>query len=269
MPTLRRITTAPTFAILTLSIFASPFSSRLFAQEDQSSNFSATEIVRRADQKTRGLSSRSETIISIVRPTYTRDMTMISWSLGDEFFLILITEPTRDRGTTFLKRGTEIWNWLPTIERTVKLPPSMMSQNWMGTDFTNDDLVKQASVIVDYTHEILGEEDVEGLPCWRIELIPKEEAAVVWGRILLWIDKEHDMMLRGEYYDEENYLINVMAGRAPKEFDGIMLPSVLEMIPAEEEGQKTVMTTVNLEFNIDETESFFTTRNMRNVKASD
>jgi len=263
MPTVKCITIALTFAILAPSLLTPPSSSLLLAQPN------ATEIVRRADQKTRGLSSRSETTVSIVRPTYTRDLSMIAWSLGDDYFMILITEPTRDRGTTFLKRGNEIWNWLPSIERTVKLPPSMMSQNWMGTDFTNDDLVKQASIIVDYTHEIVGEEDIEGIPSWKIELIPKEDAAVVWGRILLWIDKEYDMMLRGEYYDEDDYLVNIMTGKKPTKYDGIMLPSILEMIPAEKEGQKTVMTTVSLEFNIDESESFFTTRNMRNVTASD
>ena len=230
---------------------------------------SATEIVRRADQKTRGLSSRSETVVTIVRPSYTREIAMISWSVGDDLFMILITEPSRDEGTTFLKRGKEIWNWLPTIERTVKLPPSMMSQNWMGTDFTNNDLVNQSSVVVDYTHEIVGEEDLQGLPCWKIELIPTEDAAVVWGRILLWIDKEHDMMLRGEYYDEDDYLINIMAGREPRGFDGITLPSILEMIPADKDGQKTVLTTVDLKFNINPPQSFFTVRNMRSVRETD
>ena len=229
----------------------------------------ATEIVRRADQKTRGRSSRGATTITIVRPSYTREMSMISWSLGDDYFMILITAPTRDAGKTFLKREKEIWNWLPSIERTVKLPPSMMSQNWMGTDFKNDDLVQQASIIVDYTHEIVAEEEIEGLPCWKIELVPKPDAAVVWGRILLWIDKADYMMLRGEYYDEDDFLLNIMNGLDPKEFDGIRLPAVMEMIPAEEEGQKTVMKTESLEFDIDLPDNFFTVRNMRSVRASD
>jgi outer membrane lipoprotein-sorting protein len=261
------ITTALTFAILAPSLLT-PSSSLLYGQAAPDSDFDATEVVRRADQKTRGRSSRNEVTVSVVRPTYTRDMSMISWSLGDDYFMILVTEPKRDEGTTFLKRGKEIWNWIPSIERTVKLPPSMMSQNWMGTDFTNDDLVKQASIIVDYSHALVGEEEVEGLPCWKIELIPKEDAAVVWGRILLWIDKEHDMMLRGEYYDEDDYLINVMMGKEPKEFDGLTLPAVLEMIPAEEEGQKTVMSTISLDFDITVPDGFFTVRNMRSVRES-
>ncbi|MFN3939762.1 MAG: outer membrane lipoprotein-sorting protein, partial [Chitinophagales bacterium] len=102
---------------------------------------SAVEIVQKADAKMRGNTSTSEITIQIVRPTWSREMQLKSWSKGDEFALLLITAPPKDAGTVFLKRNTEVWNWVPSIERNVKLPPSMMSQSWMGTDFTNEDLV--------------------------------------------------------------------------------------------------------------------------------
>lgn len=229
----------------------------------------ATEIIRIADQKTRGASSRTESTVTIVRPTYTREMSMVSWTKGDDYFMILITQPRRDEGSAFLKRVKEIWNWVPNIERTVKLPPSMMTQNWMGTDFTNDDLVKQSSMVVDYTHTILAEEEIEGLPCWKIELVPKPDAAVVWGKIYLWIDKEDYMQMKAEFYDEDDFLINIMLGKEPKVFDDITLPSIMEMIPADKEGQKTIMTTKSLTFDIQVNDNFFTVRNMRSVRATD
>jgi outer membrane lipoprotein-sorting protein len=106
---------------------------------------------------------------------------MRAWALGEEYSLILVTAPARDRGTTYLKRGNEIWNYVPNIDRTIKMPPSMMSQSWMGSDFTNDDLVRESSTVEDYDHRILSEETYRGRDAWVLELIPKPEAAVVGG----------------------------------------------------------------------------------------
>ena len=111
------------------------FPSFLFAQ-------TAIEVITKMDNKLKGKSLRSENSITIVRPTYTREMTMISWSKGRDYSLTLMTAPKRDAGSTFLNRDKEVWSYSPSIERIIKLPPSMMSQNWMGTDFTNDDLVQ-------------------------------------------------------------------------------------------------------------------------------
>ena len=109
-------------------------------------------------------------------------MNLKSWSKGNDYSVTLVTSPAKEKGSVFLKRKREAWNYLPAIERTIKLPPSMMTQNWMGTDFTNDDLIKQSSIVIDYTHEIIGSETIEGLDTWKIELFPTEESSVVWGK---------------------------------------------------------------------------------------
>ena len=229
----------------------------------------ATEIVKTADDRARGKSSKVEMTIQIIRPKYQRSMSMIFWSLGRDYSMILITSPKKDQGTTFLKRGQEIWNWVPSIDRIIKLPPSMMSQNWMGTDFTNDDLVKQSSIVVDYNHKILGEEKIGDYNCWKIELDPKPESAVVWGKIIIWISKKDYMELKIEFYDEDGFLVNTMTGLKPKVFDGVLLPSVMEMVPADKPGNKTVMITESMKFNIPVTEDFFTTRKMKMLKSRD
>ena len=235
----------------------------------QESDIDATEIIRVADARVKGTSSYGETTISIIRPDYTRDMSMIAWTKGDEYYMILITQPSRDAGSAFLKRGNEMWNWIPTIERTVKLPPSMMSQNWMGTDFTNDDLVKQSSIVVDYEHTLLAVEDIQGYPSWKIQLIPKPDAAVVWGRIVIWIEQTDYMQMRVEFYDEDDFLINTMQSYDPKMFGGKLLPSRMEMIPADKEGHKTVMRTVSLEFDLPIKDNYFTVRNMKSIRPRD
>src|SRR5581483_8682765 len=102
----------------------------------------AKEIVTKAENNIRGHTSQLEMTIQIIRPTWTRSMSLKSWSKGEDYSISVVTAPAKDAGTVFLKRVKEIWNWVPSIERAVKLPPSMMAQSWMGTDFTNDDLVK-------------------------------------------------------------------------------------------------------------------------------
>src|SRR5579863_3409466 len=137
----------------------------------------AKEIVRISDARLRGKTMTGKMTIKIVRPDYTRQMSMNIWTKGIHYSMILVTDPAKDKGTTYLKRVKEVWDWVPTLERTIKLPPSMMSQSWMGTDFTNDDLVKETSPVDDYDQTIMGEETIEGRPCWKIQMIPKPSAA--------------------------------------------------------------------------------------------
>ncbi len=158
----------------------------------------AKEIVRQADAHNRGKTLQGAMTLKIVRPEYTREISMHSWAKGTQYSLILITAPAKDKGTTYLKRVKEVWDWVPTLERTIKLPPSMMSQSWMGTDFTNDDLVKETSIVDDYDQTILGEEKIGDRICWKIQLIPKPSAAVVWSKVLMWIDKKDYLELKTE-----------------------------------------------------------------------
>ncbi|MEO9483050.1 MAG: outer membrane lipoprotein-sorting protein [Ekhidna sp.] len=226
----------------------------------------AKEIIRKADQKRRGDAAIAEMTISIIRPTWSRDMDVKSWSIGTDYSLILITAPARDKGSVFLKRDKEIWNWLPSIERNVKLPPSMMMQSWMGSDFTNDDLIKESSVVEDYTHKILGDSVILGRDCWAIELIPKPDVAVVWGKVLNWIDKDEYIELRSEMYDEDGYLVNEVNFLEIKNLGGRMLPSIMEFIPAEKEGHKTVIRYHQVDYDAQISENFFSLQNMKRVR---
>ncbi|MEL6659207.1 MAG: outer membrane lipoprotein-sorting protein [Bacteroidota bacterium] len=226
----------------------------------------AKEIIQRAEDKLRGASSYSEMKMTVVRPDWSREVTMKSWAVGRDLSLILITGPARDKGVAFLKREREIWNWQPTIDRTIKMPPSMMMQSWMGSDFTNDDLVRESSILRDYDHELIDEETVDGRSSWKIKLTPKPDAAVVWGEIFMWVDQAEYIQLKTEFYDEDGYLVNTMLGKAIKDMDGKLLPSIMEIIPAEEEGHKTVLEYVSLDFDITVKDSFFSVQNMKRVR---
>ena len=229
----------------------------------------AKEIVRRADEKVRGKSSRGELTMKIVRPSWTREMSLKMWSKGTEMALVLVTAPARDKGTASLKRKKEIWNWQPSIDRVIKLPPSMMMQSWMGSDFTNDDLVKESSIVTDYNQKIINDTAIiEGRPCWKIELIPLPNAPVVWGKIYSWIDKKDYIQLRNEFYDEDGQLVNTLIASGIKTMGGKVLASHMEMIPADKtkKGNKTVLEYSFLVFNEVYTDDFFSEQNLKKIR---
>lgn len=226
----------------------------------------ASALVKKAEDKLRGNSSHSTLSIQIVRPKWTRTMEVKSWALGSDYALIQILAPARDKGTVFLKRKGEIWNYLPTIERSVKMPPSMMGQSWMGSDFNNDDLVRESSLVTDYTHRLAKDTVLQNLPCKKIVLTPKPEAAVVWGKVILYISTKEFMQLRAEQYDEDGYLVNVMEAFEPKEYDGRLLPSRMRISPADKPGQYTELIYSKLEFDTPLKENFFSLQNMKNPR---
>ncbi len=226
----------------------------------------ATEIIKKSDKKIRGKSSYAFISIKIVRPKWQREMRLKSWTKGDDYAVSVITYPAKEKGIVFLKRKNEMWNYMPSIKRKIKMPPSMMLQSWMGTDLTNDDLVKQSSLVKDYNHKIVGEEFIQGLKTWKIELLPKEDAPVVWGKILIWIDHKDYMQMKVEFYDEDGFLVNKMLAYDPKNFNGHKLPSRLEFIPEDKPGQKTVIIYKQLKFNVPVDEKLFSPNYMTRIK---
>ena len=227
---------------------------------------SAKEIVIRANDLMRGKSSVATTIINVIKPDWSREMTAKTWSIEPDYAMILIIAPARDKGTVTLKRKKEMWNWIPSIQRIIKIPPSMMMQPWMGSDFNNDDLVRESSIVEDYTQSLIGEEKINGYDCYKISLIPKPEAGVVWGKIIMWISKEEYLELKIEYYDEDGTLVKYMTGSKIREMGGRIIPSYWEMIPVDKPGEKTTLEYKSLEFDIDISSSFFSEQEMKRVR---
>jgi len=231
-----------------------------------SQSLSADEIIRKADEKSRGLSSQGSMTMTVVRPDWTRTITMKVWSKSKEYSLVLITSPARDKGQVFLKIKTEMWNWVPSIDKTIKIPPSMMLQSWMGSDFTNDDLVKQSSIVVDYTHKLLGKEKVRDMDCYKIEMIPLPDAAVVWGKVIIWITATGYDQWKAEYYDEDNILVNVSNSYDIRQMGDRKIPTRIEIVPQNKKGQRTIMQIEDMKFNTRIEESYFSQQNMKKIK---
>lgn len=226
----------------------------------------ATSIIRQMDNKMRGETSFTEMTMTTVRPRYTREISFKAWSLGDEYSLVLIAAPARDKGTAFLKRKNEMWNYIPSIDKTVKMPPSMMSQSWMGSDFTNDDLVRGISIVDDYIHSLKSPEAIEGRPCHVIELIPKPDTPVVYEKVEYWIDKEYLLPLKVLNYDERGELANTMFFKEIKEMGGRMIPTIMELVPENKPGHKTSVITTSADYSIKFNQDYFSIQNLTTVK---
>ena len=227
----------------------------------------AKEIVRKADTKFNGeKSSYSEMSMAIVRPKYTRNLEFKNWTEGTKNALTLITAPAKEKGQSFLKSGNNMWSWNPTIQRLGNLPPAMMSQGWMGYDYSNDDILKESSLVSDYNHQLLRTEKINNYDCFVIELLPLDNANVVWGKIILWISKDDYLNLKSEYYDEDLVLVKTNLASNIKTFDNRTIPSVIEIIPADEPGNKTVITIIDMNFNVNVEANFFSQQNMQKIR---
>lgn len=226
----------------------------------------AKEVIQKADQLMRAKSSYSEVKMTIVKPDWSRTMGLKIWALEPEYALIYVTEPARDKGTVTLKRKNEVWNWIPSAQKVIKIPPSMMMQSWMGSDFTNDDLVKQSSIVDDYNHKFIGEENIRQFNCWKIQLTPKPEAGVVWGKIITWVSKKEYFELKADYYDEDGNIVKTFTGGDPQKMDDRTVLTHWEMVPFDEPGNKTILDYDKIEFNIKTDQSFFSEQNMKRVR---
>jgi len=235
--------------------------SNIFSQE-----FTAKEIIKKADDKGRGLTNQGTMTLTIVRPDWTRSISLKSWSKGTEYSLIYITAPVKEKGQVFLKRQKDMWNWVPSIERMIKIPPSMMMQSWMGSDYTNDDLVKESSVVVDYTHKLLGKETIRDQECYKIELIPLPDAPVAWGKVITWITVVGFNQWKAEYYDEDMEIINILNAYNIKRMGDRDIPTKLEIEPVGKKGNKTILEMTSAVFNKPIADSFFSLQNMKTIK---
>ena len=227
---------------------------------------SAAEIVRKSDELTRGDTQSGTYRMVVVRPDWERTMVFEYWSEGTEKAFIRVKEPVKERGVSFLKIEREMWQYVPRINRVIKIPPSMMLQSWMGSDFTNDDLVKESSVVEDYEHTLLGREALDDGEAYKIELIPKPEAPVAWDRMLYWVRVEDYVPLRAEFFNERGERVRTMIYSDIQEMGGRIIPVRFELVEEKKPGRKTIMVLDDVVFDKPISRSVFTQANLRRTR---
>ena len=223
----------------------------------------AREILDRIDDIWRGQSSHSTFSMEIVSTHWRRKLKMQNYSLGKDYSLIIIEQPKKEKGTATLKIKNDIWNYLPKTDRTIKLPPSMLLAQWMGSHFTNDDLVKDSRMADDYDYDITFEGDRQGRKIYEITLIPKAAAAVVWGKIVVEVEQKELMPLRQVYYDENGNKARQSEFADFKMMDGKLIPCRMTITPVDKPGESTTVITDHIDFDIGITPAFFSLQQIR------
>ena len=218
----------------------------------------AVDLLKKMDELFRSDTSISTMKMTIVTPNWQRTLEMQSWTRGMDDTFIRILTPVKDRGVATLKIDTDMWNYFPKINKTIKVPPSMMMGSWMGSDFTNDDLVREVSLLKEYS-VVKADEDNN----WRLTLVPKRETVTVWGRIEFVIDKETLLPREQSYFNEKGEKVRTMEFSEIRDYSGRKMPSIMTMLPLNKEGHKTVIEYIEAEFDSKVDQRTFTLRNLQ------
>lgn len=218
-------------------------------------------LVDKANKALRGDSSHGKLTMTIENPEWKRSVDIEGWNKDRTLAFIVIRAPAKERGNTTLRRKTEMWLWLPKVERVIKVPPTMMHSSWQGSDFTYEDIVKADSVVKDYTHTLLSTKKEDGRTVYRIQGDPKPDAPVVWGKVIsdvaVYDDNEEVVPLLEEDYSERGELIRTITLSDIRVLGGRRVPARLECVPAKKKGQRTILQYHKLEFDVPLEESFF------------
>jgi len=221
----------------------------------------ADDIIKRVEDNLNGETAFLKITMKVKTRRTERTVMMESWSIGREKSFIRINYPLKDKGITFLKIDNVMWQYVPRIEKIIKIPSSMMMQSWMGSDFTNDDLVRESSISDDYHKKILAENE----SCYEIELLPLEDAPVVWGRIVMAVSKEYFLPVKVRYFDEDGEEVRVLHYLDVKHFGERVYPSRWLMQPLDEHkaGHQTIVEISDALFDREIGESYFTKRALK------
>ena len=237
----------------------------LISQASQAEELTARDLVQKAMDHWRGLTSYGVSTMTIHRPDWERSMTMKSWSKGDKISLVRVTAPAKDAGNGTLLNDSNMWTYTPKINRVIKVPSSMMSQSWMGSDFSNKDIAKSTDIIDQYDHELTAQEEVDGHFHYTVTSIPHEDAAVVWGKEVLVV-RDDWVLIEQQFWDQDGVLVKKMEALEIAEMGGRTVAKVLRMGKVDTPNEWTQLSTEEIEFDIEIPDSMFTLSNLRNPR---
>lgn len=217
-------------------------------------------IIDSVDKLYRSNSSLTEVEMEIINPNWERTLRMNIATETMKNTFIDILYPAKEKGSGTLRKSSEMWNFLPKVGKVVKVPPSMMMSSWMGSDFNNDDLVKETTLVDNYQGKFLNSTDKS---LHLIELLPNKATVTVWGKILLTVRKSDTMPTKQEYYDEKGKLIRTLYFSEYKNLGGRLIPAKLELIPEGKANQKTIIRYLNAKFDLKHPGDTFTLINLQ------
>lgn len=223
------------------------------------------KLVKAAIDQWRGISSYGEVTMIIHRPDWQRKMTMTNWTRGDKDALIRFVAPVKDAGNGTLKLDNDMWMFTPKLNQVIKLPASMMTQSWMGSDFSYNDLAKSDQLITDFELTLISSEMVDGKFQYTIEAIPRPDAPVVWGKEIIII-RDDNILLSEQFYDQAMVLVKEMKTLKIDSIGDRLYPVVMRITSFEDENHWTQIETSKAVFDIELPGFIFTQSNLRNPR---
>ena len=222
---------------------------------------SADEIIKKVDNNLQSDTGYSKIDMIMKTKRGTRTLALESWNEGTKKSFIKILAPKKDKGITFLKINTAMWQYVPRIQKTIKIPSSMMMSSWMGSDFTNDDMAKESSIIEDYIANISDETQSS----YTLDLIPKEDAAVVWDKIVFEVAKENFVPLKATYFDEDGEAVRELLYLDVTKKGSRYFPTRWEMRNIDKPHNLTTILMKEVEFDIKLNPNMFTKRSLKRL----
>ncbi len=224
----------------------------------------AKEMIDYHIDLTRGETAWGIADMTIVTPDWERTVGMEWWESGKDLMLLRILSPARDEGNGTLKIETNLWNYIYAFDETVHIPPAMMMQSWMGSDFTNDDLIRESSLVDDYEQVLEGIEEIDGERCYSVLMTTDPSTPVPWLTLRIWLRTGDLIPVRQEYYDDDGELAKYMIFSDFEFMFDRVIPLRMRMVPLDREGHYTEMLYKEAEFDIELDEDIFTLRNLQN-----
>jgi outer membrane lipoprotein-sorting protein len=223
------------------------------------------EIVKKVDDLLRGKSNTMTMQMIVTTPAWTRENTMMTWSLGTDKAFVKILSPAKDKDTKFLKLEHNLWMYIPKVEKVIKIPPVMMMESFMGSDFSYDDMVKESNLVKDYVPHLVGRDTMEQEENYVLELIPNPNAPVIYEKLKLWIKTKNLIPTREEFYNEKNEIIKVMIFKDIKKMGDRFIPTYWEMTNLKKKDHKTIIKIQEAQFNVKINPSIFTQSNLSRI----
>ena len=235
----------------------------IFISTSKADNIYPEKNLNNVDDLYRSNASHGILTLSVTTVNWQRTLTLEQWSKGEDKSLIKILKPKKEKGLATLRVDKNVWNYMPKVKRVVKIPSSMMSSSWMGSHFTNDDLVKQSRMTENYTFSITFEGTREGKDVIEITCIPNKDAAVVWGKVEVIVFRDDYIPIRMIYYDEDLLLSRTLEFTDIRTMNGKIIPTLMSMIPTDEPDESTIVRWEEIQFDVSIDDEFFSLRKLQ------
>ena len=224
-------------------------------------------VMNKIDDQYRGTKSHGIMEMTVQTKHWKRTISMESWSLGQDYSLMRILKPKKERGTATLKAKSDLYTYLSKTDRSIKITANMMGGSWMGSHFTNDDLVRHTRLSDDYHIKLVFKGEEKGQAVYRFQLKPKPNTPVVWGKVEITVRKSDLQPLSQSFFNEDEKKVRELVFSNHQQKGDRIMPLKMVMRPLGDSGnytgEYTQVVWKDIDFNVNLSKSFFSIQKLK------